>query len=179
MLFFPKKQNMSRIHLYLIKKAESFYNKRQRKRISNKNFSIFSPNCMAGNIYHILGMRFLSPTINCWMSDDDYLKFVTNLDYYLSFDIQQVKNESAKYPIGSLDDIEIHFNHYQSFKEAKDKWVERSKRINFDNMYIIFINKNKWSLEEMKHISEGINCKNVIFLCHSKYEKSNLIKRYE
>jgi uncharacterized protein (DUF1919 family) len=34
--------------------------------------------------------------------------------------------------------ITVYFMHYQSFAEAKDKWIERAKRVDPQNTYIIF-----------------------------------------
>ena len=35
---------------------------------------------------------------------------------------------NTEYPIGYLDDIEIHFMHYQSITEVKEKWERRTKK---------------------------------------------------
>ena len=39
-----------------------------RLRLKNKDFSILAPTCIGGVISHRLGLKFLSPTINLYMS---------------------------------------------------------------------------------------------------------------
>ena len=60
-----------------------------------------------------------------------------------------------------LDDIEIHFNHYISFEEAKNKWDERKRRINYDNIYIVMYDRGGLSYYDLKSL-ENINCNNII-----------------
>lgn len=46
---------------------------------------------------------------------------------------------NPSYPIGLLgDDIEIHFLHYHSEQEAREKWERRVVRINWDRLFISF-----------------------------------------
>ena len=54
----------------------------------------------------------------------------------------QKKEKINGAPIGmlvceNLPTIEIHFLHYNSFEEAKTKWEERSKRINFNKVFLL------------------------------------------
>lgn len=74
--------------------------------------SILSVNCIGGVLYHDYGMRFLSPTVNLSFSAEDYIKFMENLDYYLSQSLVPISNEKYHYPLMKLDDITIEFVHY-------------------------------------------------------------------
>ena len=121
-----------------------FRNKRNiklRKRIKNATPSIICDNCTAGVIYHDLGLKFMSPTINLYMYPDDYLKFISNIIYSLSCDIIELNekgnDEGEEFPIGIIDDIKVYFMHYRSFDEDKIKWIERSKRVDYDNLFVI------------------------------------------
>ena len=107
-----------------------------RKRLKNHDFTLLAPTCIAGVMYHELGMPFLSPTINLWMYDKDFVKFVHNLKHYLDTPLRFVKGIDST-PTAYLDDILIHFNHYHSEEEARTKWEERKKRVNLDNLYVI------------------------------------------
>lgn len=49
---------------------------KDRRRLSNKNFTILSTNCIGGVMYHNLNLKFLSPTINLWISPHDYIKIL-------------------------------------------------------------------------------------------------------
>ena len=46
------------------------------------------------------------------------------------------------YPVGRLDDIHVYFTHYGSFEQAKRKWDERLQRLNMDNLYVVMVEKD-------------------------------------
>lgn len=52
-------------------------------KLSN-DFTILANTCIAGKIYHKLGMRFLSPTINLWITQKEFVKFCNNLNFYIN-----------------------------------------------------------------------------------------------
>lgn len=108
-----------------------------RKRLKNHNFSIICNTCIGGIIYHELGEKFLSPTINMWFEDKDFPKFAQNLRWYLEQPLRFVKGIDAT-PTAYCGDILIHFIHYHSDEEANKKWIERSRRVNYDNLFFIF-----------------------------------------
>jgi len=104
--------------------------------------TIFSINCWAGISYHRLGLPFLSPTINLFQSGTDFNKFILNLDKYLTIpvvfeEIHYDSNCDKHYPVGRIDDILLHFNHYDTFEEAHDCWERRKSRINWNNIIVI------------------------------------------
>lgn len=115
-----------------------------RERLDNKDFSLITNNCIGGVISHNLGLQFRSPTINLYIRGAEYLALVKDLKYYLSCEMIQ-DNQDVCFPVGLIvpkDDehipIRIWFQHYKSYEEAKSKWEERSKRINYDNLYYIW-----------------------------------------
>jgi uncharacterized protein (DUF1919 family) len=78
-----------------------------------------------------------------------YLDFLQNPKYHLGLDLKfkegskytemnKFWEERNKYPIGVLDNIEIHFLHYKSSSEAEEKWNKRKKRIDWDNLCVKF-----------------------------------------
>lgn len=114
-----------------------------RNRLINKDFSLITNNCLGGFIYHDLGLRFLSPTINLRIKPKEFIPFVCDLKYYLNQEVVEIKDNSKSFPIGMIkgdenhESITITFDHYKSFEEAKEKWVERSKRVNYDNIVVM------------------------------------------
>lgn len=54
-----------------------------RVKLFNQTPCIIASNCNGGIIYHDLGLKFLSPTINLFFYPQDYLKFIMNLDHYV------------------------------------------------------------------------------------------------
>ncbi|MDO4378757.1 MAG: DUF1919 domain-containing protein [Erysipelotrichia bacterium] len=131
----------NRIYLF---NSKRFLNKQKHKN-KNMNPTIISNNCVGGVIYHRLGLKFNSPTINLWIGGEDYLEFVKNLEYYKNCSVEEVKDTKEPYPVGKIvpkdnnhRPVLLHFQHYDSFEEAKKKWNERYKRINYDNLFFIW-----------------------------------------
>lgn len=115
---------------------------KMRHRLKNKNFTLLAPNCGAGILYHELGLPFLSPTINLSMDQKDFLKFIKDLDHYTSEKLRFVADANYNFPCAWLDDIYIRFVHYDSRKDAAEKWYSRCKRINKDNIYFYMLERN-------------------------------------
>lgn len=141
-------------------KAESYW----RTHLKENNFSIICSSCIGGVIYNRLGKQFLSPTINLFFTQSDFIKFSVNLKYYLSLDLKFIKTDKV-YPVAMLDDITIHFNHSKSEFDAANDWNRRKKRINFDNIYLIFYYREGYSIEQIREI-EKANYKRVILLSY-------------
>lgn len=113
-----------------------FRNNIERKKLKNKDFTIFSQNCIGSVMYHDLGMKFNSPTINMLFKPKDFIKFLDNLQFYLSKNFTFIDSDKT-YPIGKLYDIEIEFVHYDSREEVIKAWNRRKKRINYNNIFVI------------------------------------------
>lgn len=97
-------------------------------------------------------MEFLSPFINMFEHDEDYIRLVNNLEYYLALKLrfERMGYNSVleiNYPICKLGDVELHFNHYVSMEEVEQKWYERIQRINWDNLFIMMFTESRQSLE--------------------------------
>ncbi len=81
----------------------------------------------------------------------------------------------GKYPIGKLDDIEIHFFHYKTNEEALKKWNERKKRINYDNLIVKFCDRDSATEEDIKNFAE-LNYKNKVLITAKQYPYSCCVK---
>lgn len=57
--------------------------------------SIVSSNCIAGEIYNNLGLRFTSPTINLFFRERDFLKFILNIEKYTAEKLEFIKNSGG------------------------------------------------------------------------------------
>ncbi|MEE1061565.1 MAG: DUF1919 domain-containing protein [Ruminococcus sp.] len=164
---------------YIQFELRRWYNK---KRIKSRDFTIISNNCWAGKAYQYFDMPYLTPTVGLYFFADDYLKFIKNLRYYMSLEVEFISPEKSKYynelevrgqtekPIGLLDDVEIIFLHYTSTKDAKEKWERRKKRINYDNIFIKFSNMNLCTEEHIKEFDE-LNFLNKFVLNNRKKTK--------
>jgi uncharacterized protein (DUF1919 family) len=103
--------------------------------------TIVTNNCVGGVIYHNLGIRFMSPTINLFIRKPEFIRYVTYLEDYSKTELVEIKVPGYNYPMGVLENVHgqvtAYFQHYHSFEEAKKKWVERTKRTNYENLFVI------------------------------------------
>ena len=78
------------------------------------------------------------------------------------------------YPIGKLGDIEIYFNHYETCKDAVEKWNQRKERINLDKILVLITDRDGFN-EEL--FNEFINIKypKLLFTGNKKYKNENSI----
>ena len=146
----------------LARAEHRLYVERKRRKLKNYHPTIIASNCNGGYILHDLGLKFNTPTINLFILAPDFLKFVKNLDFYLAQELKELKTD-LKYPVGQLADIRIFFMHYNSFEEAKQKWEERSKRVDKNNMYIMMTDKNICTHDHMIEFDNLPYANKVIF----------------
>lgn len=59
-----------------------------RKRLKNREFTILACNCVAGCMYHDLGLKFDSPTINLYIYPKDFINFLKKPQYYLKQEME-------------------------------------------------------------------------------------------
>ena len=144
------------------------YNVANIKRLKNKDFSVIASNCNGGFILHDLGLKFNSPFINLWMKPDDFIKFLLNMHYYFSCDMSFIEESDIDYPIGVLDDVRIYFQHYATADEAKHKWMERMQRINYDNLFIMFTDRDGCTYQNLVDF-DSLPYKNKVVFTHVPY----------
>ena len=119
--------------------------KNRRRKVKNKNISIIANNCIGAHISGKLGLRYNSPTVNLQILPSQYVKFITNLKFYLDKDLCELdeinelqekkifelygrKSKELGFPLGIIDnDIIVCFQHYKTFHEAKIDWDRRKK----------------------------------------------------
>ena len=100
-------------------------------------------------------MKFLSPTVNLWMNPKDFIKYCSNLRHYSQCKLEFLNPSSyllaniKPYPVARLDDIIIYFQHYATNQEARKKWEERTKRINYDNVRCILCERDGCTHEDL------------------------------
>lgn len=129
----------------------------RRRHFSGRGPTIISVNCIGGGIYHDFGWQFSSPTINLFILPRDYIKFVSRIKDYISLPLEfsRLGYSGKEYPICSIGDgktidrVEIHFLHYRDYDECLEKWTERCKRIQWDNILLIFTDQNGCSLDDI------------------------------
>jgi uncharacterized protein (DUF1919 family) len=79
-----------------------------------------------------------TPFMGLFLYPDCYLRLLEDLDFYLAAPLQFLTQSRhhqspASYPVGLLGgDVEIHFLHYSSEIEAREKWSRRLARLQID-----------------------------------------------
>ena len=143
---------MRYISSFLKKGSSSF----ERLRIKNKHFSIVSNNCWGGFVYQHFGLRYETPFIGLFLFAPDYIRLLEDLKGNLGLSLNFIEadcskyghilkewNAYDKYPIALLgQDIEVHFFHYKSKKEASEKWGRRLARMDYDRMLVKFSDRD-------------------------------------
>lgn len=153
------------IAMRLMEQTRFYYHHNKTKRNNNKNPSIICNNCTGGVILHDLELMFNSPTINTlFYNFDDFIFFVQNLRKISKLVMFEIK-EHKSYPVGGVElnnrILKIGLVHYNTFEEGKKKWEERFKRVDFNNVYVIWEGKNI-SLEELEQF-ENITFPKIVF----------------
>lgn len=144
------------------------FRNRQRKRLQNREFSLLTGNCVGGYLYHQLGLQFTSPTINLMILNQDFKKMILNLKYYMSLTPVVYHDPSfPNVPSAIIDDVIIHFTHYDTADEGIRAWEKRKGRINYDNLYIII---SDIDLSENDIIDlQSAECKKIVVMTSKNY----------
>lgn len=140
-----------------------------------KKFTVIANNCWGGEVYRLMNQEYNTPFIGLFLFGPDFLKLLEDFDNLITKPIR-FTNESKwmtskpTYPVGLIDDIEIHFLHYKDENEALDKWSKRLERMleleDKDNYYFKICDRdlssdevlNKFHLLPFKNkISFGLN----------------------
>ena len=125
-------------------------------KLKNKVPTIFTHNCWAGMLYNYLGFEFKTPFINLWMIDWYFIEFLEHPKKYLKEELKfkdcGKDGYYGDYPICTLGDLELHFNHYASFEDAKNCWEKRKKRIDFDNLVVMMYTEFPELVERFKKL---------------------------
>jgi len=126
---------LNRVKWWFIRQRNQMLINRMKHKLRVNDVTIISQNCIGGVFYHDMGMQFLSPTINLFIKEPDFVRFVLNLPHYMEQEL--VVRWGETYPIGTLRDIEIHFMHYDTCKQAKESWDRRKARINWEKILVL------------------------------------------
>jgi uncharacterized protein (DUF1919 family) len=180
----PKRMKAVKMQSSLPKRVKTFVGNQvdykllshwRRRKLRNKNFTVFGNDCRAGIwAYKELGLQYTTPTVGLFFLTSDYLKFLENFEYYIKLPLlfkQTSKSEELNeyrktkpYPLGVVDDVEIHFLHYKNESEAAEKWARRTKRINFGNLFFMFVGDNSAETAHCAKRFKNLPFINKIFL---------------
>jgi len=121
-----------------------------KNRLKNRDFTIISSSCWGAEAYRQFGIPYLTPFVGLFLLGPCYLRLLGDLKRYLSGDISFIDTskyeavnkgyrKTKRYPLGLLGgDVEIQFMHYSTARDAREKWKRRVGRINWDNIFVEF-----------------------------------------
>ncbi len=158
---------------------ENFYSARDIARLKNKDFVIISRNCWGGQIYQWLKLPYNTPFVGLFIYTPCYIKILKRFDHYMSLElgfieVSKYSEYPTNYPIGVLDDVEIHFKHYADEAEARDKWNRRKERMlenkNVDNYFFSICSWRGLSDVDLKEFYELPFKNKLSFSCNDFLE---------
>lgn len=135
--------------------------------------TIISSNCLGARIYKEANSVFNSPTIDLWFYPDDFIKFVKNIDHYLSCELLENKAAMKNYPCGTLGDITLNLQHYTDFDSAKLKWDVRKKRIIKDRTVIFFTDRDGATNDHITYLLKSCSYPVFIFVSDTRKIQSS------
>ena len=146
------------------------YKKNKIRKLRNKDFTLVASNCNGGVILHDLNLKFNTPFINLSLPPKDFIKLTEKFEYYMSLDVKEMIDDTVNYPVGQLGDLRIDFMHYESFEEAKNKWNERKKRIDYNNLFFMLTERENCSFDDLVYFDK-LPVKRKVVFTHKKYPK--------
>lgn len=163
-----KKQDMSIIYRLKNLSRCILICKKYRRRLVYENVCLISSNCNGGCILHDLGLEFRSPFVNLWIRPKDYIKLLQNLEEYMGFELRFVDEPGISYPVGILKDVKIYFQHYKTKKDAKIKWNSRIKRMDYNNLFVLFTDRDGCTEEDLIAY-DSLPFENKVVFVHKPY----------
>ena len=132
---------LSKIRSAINKIQRIFINRRLKSRLQNHGMTVISANCVGAFILHDLNEPFNSPFVNLYLSPNDFVRYLQNIEFYQRQSLTFIESEKP-YPVAKLADLKVHFMHYRNSQEAQQKWLARSARMNLDNLFIMMTDKD-------------------------------------
>lgn len=162
-----------------------FTNRIERSRLKNRNFSVLSQNCVGCVMLHDLGQPFNSPTVNLYMSSPDYIVFLEKPTDFIGQKLTFVESDK-RYPKGLLfyedggekKSISLYFPHDNDTEKIQNDWLRRSKRVNYDNLYIIATDRDGLTKEIMERFSK-LPYKHKILLSSKPYSEFSFVQYFK
>lgn len=168
-----------RLFSRFIKQGICFYH---RCRLSNKDITVISSNCLGGVVLHHLRLRFNSPFVNLYIEAEDYVKLLESFDYYIDKQIEDITSANGTYPVGLLGgEIKLHFLHYKTFEDASACWYKRCKRIDKERFYVIMVERDGCTLEHIDRF-DRLPFKHKKIICshpHEEYKSCHVMTGFE
>lgn len=143
---------------------------KNRRRLDNHDFTIISSNCVGGVIYHALGMKFRTPTINMYILPKDFVKLCADLPKYILIEPEVDMTMNMGFPVLKIEDIFLFCNHAKDGKQAIEDWNRRKERINYKNICYIMCERDGCTEQDIESFSDLPLDNKVVFVDHEMPE---------
>lgn len=119
------------------------------RELQRSHLSIFAYDCFGGIISHTLGLPFRSPFVNLsFVYSKYFVQFLRDPHGYLNEKLIEQKSAEHDYPVAKMGDISLHMMHYKTFEESVAAWEKRKSKINWNNLFVTMVTRDKKDLEE-------------------------------
>lgn len=178
-VFIMANDQMVSFHDYVVLRGK-------KSQLHRTDFTILCNSCTAGKYYTYLGMTANTPTQKLIIYPAHYLKLLNHLEEYMacklefshkSIDIRAPHDNI--YPVGKLNDVEIHFVHDKEFDTAYERWNTGLRRMNWENLFILFDDVHFPLSYKLAQEFDRLPYKNKIFLTRYNYSGLHSVCRYD
>lgn len=119
-------------------------------------------------VLHDYGLRFDTPTVNLLIHPKDFVEMLSHLGAYMQADMEDITNGN-RCPVDLLGGrIQLFFHHYASFDKAKAAWKHRAKRVDYDNIYAVLVERDGCTYEDLQNF-DRLPIKRKVALVHKEY----------
>lgn len=107
----------------------------ERHALAHQDFVLITNNCWGSDIYPTLGRPYNTPFVGLYLPGPSYINLLTDFDKKVAERLTFVSRSPLRdtvypFPVALLgDDVEVHFMHYASPDEAREKWLRRLDRL--------------------------------------------------
>lgn len=172
------------------RKIEKFIKSKINRLFINKDdFTIIANNCWGTFMYKKFGIPYRTPFVNLMLFAPDYIEFLENFSFDILENLEFIDQKDSKhadelkrlgifngdYPVGLLDGkYELHFLHYRSVEDARQKWFRRLKRINKKRVIFKFSDGDKFE-DSMVERFEALPFKNKVLFTAKEYPNAKSV----
>jgi len=124
--------------------------------VRTRRFSIIAYNCWGGEVYRDLEIPYQTPFVGLFLHVPCFLGLLENFEAAIRAPLEFVEESrydgKVSYPVGLiLGAYEIHFMHYNSREEAREKWNRRRDRMvqDLDDCFFMISHLGKGYYEDL------------------------------
>lgn len=105
------------------------------RRLLPNSFSIISEDCWGGEIYRRLWHKYQTPTVGLYVEPGGYLDFIESV-FTKNLEKLEFIDSKHEYPVATYLGTRIDFVHYETQREAVDKFTRRFQRIDWNKILV-------------------------------------------